>query len=245
MLTASVLHKTELPDLFSEICHVLFYSQRFVVRQSGDVDFQGIYKKLHSLVKAALNKESKHSVNNDFKDIVYAMVAIIDEIMLNTAWQGKGYWEDNMFEKSFFNTQVAGELIFTIMDDLLTSKNNDSVEKAEIYLKLLALGFKGKYRDTPTSNEEINDYRKRLFDYIERNDRTVVELRHRFFQQEYTHTIPSIHRKLLPDASIMTLLSVFFIFMFLTISTVVWAFQTKDLRALLHEVQTLSIKQQE
>jgi type VI secretion system protein ImpK len=172
------------------------------------------------------------------------MAAIADEIFLNIEWEGKQYWEENMLESKFFGTQIAGDEIFQRINQLFSEYEPLSIEKAEIYIKMLSLGFRGRYAGMEEESLEINMYRRKLFEFITKNDKESIAMAEfRLFQKEYTYTIPTIHRKLLPDGAIITYISAFFAFMFLVISTVVWIFETKDLRRLLFEISCIALRE--
>ncbi|MDR2157845.1 MAG: hypothetical protein LBO02_00820, partial [Holosporaceae bacterium] len=59
----------------------------------------------------------------------------------------------------------------------------------------------------------------------------------------YTYTIPTIHRKLLPDAAVINYVCSFFVFMFLVVSSVVWMFETKDIKRLLEDISKIALRE--
>jgi type VI secretion system protein ImpK len=206
-------------------------------------DFMTMHKHMCSIIKTAMDSENVTSFHKNVRDTIYAMAAMADEIFLNMEWSGKSYWEKNILEFRFFGTQMAGETIFLKINELLTTNNPLSVEMAEIYLKMLALGFKGRYRDLEDENVQINIYRNELFDFILRNDKSSIEAaRYRPFQKEYTHTIPTVARKLLPDGTIITYVSSFFVFMFLVLSSTAWLLETMHIKRLLFEISSIALQ---
>ena len=87
-------------------------------------------------------------------------------------------------------------------------------------------------------------YRRKLFDFITKRDReAIITAEYRIFQKEYTFTMPTVRRKLLPDGAIVTYLSIFFLFMFLSISTMVWLIETRDLHRLLNEISDIALRE--
>ncbi|MDR3187050.1 MAG: DotU family type IV/VI secretion system protein [Holosporaceae bacterium] len=228
--------------IFGEFCTVIFDNQSAVLRKTVDVDHTALHKSMSSLVKFTLENEEL-SLSEDLKDVVYVMAALADEIFLNMDWDGKQYWEENMLEYRYFGTQIAGDEIFKKIGRLFLENEPLSTEKAEIYLQALSLGFKGKYRGLDGEQGEINAHRNRLFEFIQKNDKSMFLIGHRLFQREYTHTIPTIHRKLLPDASIINYISAFFVFMFLVISSIVWLFETRDIRLLLADISSIATRE--
>ena len=105
------------------------------------------------------------------KEIV---VYLLDYKMLNTDWDGRNYWFDNLFETDPMILDHAealgGEEFFRVCDELQREyelaerrERRDKDELAEqlsLYFICLRLGFKGKFHDRP---QELADYTRRLF----------------------------------------------------------------------------------
>ena len=213
------------------------------VEQQQD-SFRLIHHSISMLLKALMDSEKASSFHKSTKEIIYAMTAIADEVFLNMDWNGKRYWEENMLETKFFGSQIAGDEIFNRIDKVISEKEPLGTEKAEIYLDMLSLGFKGKFRGIDEETTEINMYRRKLFDFITKRDReAIITAEYRIFQKEYTFTMPTVRRKLLPDGAIVTYLSIFFLFMFLSISTMVWLIETRDLHRLLNEISDIALRE--
>ena len=213
------------------------------VEQQQD-SFRLIHHSISMLLKALMDSEKASSFHKSTKEIIYAMTVIADEVFLNMDWNGKRYWEENMLETKFFGSQIAGDEIFNRIDKVISEKEPLGTEKAEIYLDMLSLGFKGKFRGIDEETTEINMYRRKLFDFITKRDReAIITAEYRIFQKEYTFTMPTVRRKLLPDGAIVTYLSIFFLFMFLSISTMVWLIETRDLHRLLNEISDIALRE--
>ena len=213
------------------------------VEQQQD-NFRLIHHSISMLLKALMDSEKASSFHKSTKEIIYAMTAIADEVFLNMNWNGKRYWEENMLESKFFGSQIAGDEIFNRIDNVISEKEPLGTEKAEIYLDMLSLGFKGKFRGIDEESTEINVYRRKLFDFITKRDReAIMTAEYRIFQKEYTFTMPTVRRKLLPDGAIVTYLSTFFLFMFLSISTMAWLIETRDLHKLLNEISDIALRE--
>ncbi|MBR1735264.1 MAG: DotU family type IV/VI secretion system protein [Alphaproteobacteria bacterium] len=205
--------------------------------------FKVIHHSISMLLKALMDNEHLSSFNKNSKEVIYAMTAIADEIFLNMDWNGKTYWEENMLETKFFGSQIAGEEIFDRINRLISEPEPLGTEKAEIYLNMLSLGFVGKFRGADNETTEIDMYRHKLFEFITKYDREVINVsEYRIFHKEYTFTMPTVRRKLLPDGSVVTYLSVFFLFMFISVSTIVWLVETRDLNILLNEISEIILR---
>jgi type VI secretion system protein ImpK len=229
--------------MFGTFCQQLFEHRESISNAGHNVDHVAIYKSIKAYIKMCQNDEKNTLSHRDVDEVIYIMCAMADEIFLNMEWSGKEYWETNMLEQDFFGTQFAGESIFQRLEELLSEKEPVSIEKAEIYLKALSLGFKGKYRELDCEQKEIDAIREKLYYFIGSIDKSVFASEYRIFQREYTFTIPTMHRQMMPDTSIINYIISFFIFMFLVISSVVWAFETRDIERLLREICTITIQE--
>jgi len=233
---------TGFTEMFGEFCLEVFDYKKLAEKNGANLDYKAIHSAINAMIKVALDTERVELFANDAKEVIYAMAAIADEVFLSMDWVGKQYWEESMLEKYYFGSQMAGDKIFHGINRLVSEKGTVAVEKAEIYLKILALGFKGRYRGTEEEQVGITHYRNKLFEFIEKNDKSVFLVGPRLFQKEYTHVLPNIHRKLLPDGSIISYVIAFFAFMFLVISTVVWMFETRELRLLLMDIAKIALE---
>lgn len=168
------------------------------------------------------------------------MAAIADEVFLNMDWEGKHFWEEHMLETKFFDSQVAGDEIFYRIAEVVNQKDAIGTEKAEIYLNMLMLDFKGRFRGTDDENIEINMYKNKLFNFITRRNREeILNSASRIFQKQYDYTMPTVRRKLLPDGGIVTYMATCFLIIFLGVSTIVWLIETMGLSALLNDISSI------
>jgi len=82
----------------------------------------------------------------DVKYATYATVAFLDESVLNSRSQVFADWARKPLQEEMFGTQIAGEVFFQHLQQLLG--RNDSADLAdllEIYYLCLLLGFGGRY----------------------------------------------------------------------------------------------------
>jgi len=119
----------------------------------------------------------------------YAMAALADEIFINLDWPGRDAWREHLLEAKLFGSHRAGEELFTRIDQLLSDRDALYGELARIYLMVLALGFQGRYRGRPESDEVIQGYRLRLFRFIYAHDPQVVHGGERVMPQTYAATL--------------------------------------------------------
>ncbi|HAO22313.1 MAG TPA: hypothetical protein DCQ37_18720 [Desulfobacteraceae bacterium] len=101
-----------------------------------------------------------------YKEVKYVMTALADDVFINDiAWRDSEDWKDDSLEVRFFNTNFAGDHFFDKIDVLLKNADPVSAEIAAVYFLALSLGFKGKYRKRPDS-DDLRQYKERLFRFI-------------------------------------------------------------------------------
>ncbi len=232
----------DLDSVFGNFSIQIFEYKHQILSNTSTVDFKIIHKNLSSTVKDILDTQKSVSFEKKVREVVYIMVSLADEIFLNLQWEGKKFWEENMLERHFFGTQIAGDRIFQNIDELISKDHIENLIIAEIYMKILSLGFKGKYRGLHDAEQEINIYRKRLFAFVEKHDKSIDMVEHRMFNQQYSRTLPTINRQFLPDTSIINYICAFFIFMFLVISSIVWILETRPLNEILQEISSMILR---
>ncbi len=75
----------------------------------------------------------------------FAVVALLDEVILNSTWAGRDLWRGNPLQRELFRINVAGEEFFTRLDRL-RSDAKENHPSLEVFHTCLALGFEGKYK---------------------------------------------------------------------------------------------------
>ncbi|MDR3180182.1 MAG: DotU family type IV/VI secretion system protein [Holosporaceae bacterium] len=228
-------------QIFDAFCLQIFENKNLMEVQKDEFDFKHAHKLMSDFLKTHLTYDKNLYSHKEIKEALYMAAVLADEIFLNMDWSGKKFWENNMLEQQFFGTQVAGEVVFEKIDDFLLERRPLFLEKSEIYIKSLLLGFKGKFRGIENEPEHIGIYLRKLLGALAQYDISVMNLDGHLFQKEYSYTIPSIHRKLLPDAAIITYISSFFVFMFLVISTAVWILETRDIDGIIQEISRIAL----
>jgi type VI secretion system protein ImpK len=174
-----------------------------------------------------------------FERAQYAMAALADEIFLNAEWGGRDVWRDQLLEAHLFNSRRAGQELFERIDQLLHGALGDQEELARIYLTVLALGFKGKFRGDPSADVKIGDYCARLYRYLRQRDPLVIEGESRLAPQAYETTLTTSRPARLPYVKRwLWALSMLFM-VWLLGSFAVWRYETKDLRRVVDEMRTM------
>ena len=86
----------------------------------------------------------------------YPLVILADEILLNSDWKASQEWEKNLLEQKHFNTNIGGDKVFQIADEIM----HDEVELAVILYTAISLGVKGRYHRQP---EKLQEVRSKLY----------------------------------------------------------------------------------
>jgi type IV/VI secretion system ImpK/VasF family protein len=76
----------------------------------------------------------------------YAYVALLDELLLFSEWNGASAWEALPLEARIFGSRAAGERIPAAIETLLAQRDPAQRDLANVYLACLTLGFRGRLR---------------------------------------------------------------------------------------------------
>jgi len=82
--------------------------------------------------------------HQDAQDMAYALVALVDEVMLGKPEQYRDFWMSNLLQQQFFNENVAGNGFFSRLN--VIRKDPQRAEVLQVYYLCLQLGFQGSYR---------------------------------------------------------------------------------------------------
>ncbi len=79
----------------------------------------------------------------DAQDIVYALIALIDEVALGAPEPLRSYWMSNQLQLRYFAENVAGEGFFVRLQALVNDGRR--LDALRVYYLCLLFGFQGKY----------------------------------------------------------------------------------------------------
>lgn len=103
---------------------------------------------------------------SQYREAQYAMAALADDLFIHDVeWNGREVWRSALLEQALFRTRLAGERVFDRMEALLASNDRRLSQLAAVYLLLLGLGFKGRYRE-PGGAVQLRSLSARLFEFI-------------------------------------------------------------------------------
>jgi len=74
----------------------------------------------------------------------YALVSWIDEMLVETDWESRDWWSNNVLEMELFRTRLCSERFFLNAKEASTLPRRDALE---VYYVCVVLGFRGLYRD--------------------------------------------------------------------------------------------------
>lgn len=74
----------------------------------------------------------------------YALVSWIDEVLVDTPWDGRAWWSNHVLEVELFNTRLCFERFYVWAQEASTLPNRDALE---VFYVCVVLGFRGLYRD--------------------------------------------------------------------------------------------------
>jgi type VI secretion system protein ImpK len=177
-----------------------------------------------------------------FQDALYAMVALLDETFLAFSWVGKQRWERNLMERQFFHTQIAGELVFRKIDDLLSANDPIRNDVATIYMMVLALGFRGKYRGEE-SEEQLTLSRHDLYKMINRHPPLLFQGgRDQLIPECYEPILSMPAGKGIPDVRSWLTTFAIILVVFIGVSSFLWFKLVKDMDDALGQILTQAQK---
>lgn len=75
----------------------------------------------------------------------YALVAWIDDVLIEAPWSGKSWWKENALEVELFNTRDRATLFYSRSQEAAKMTRRDALE---VFYVCVVLGFRGLYRDS-------------------------------------------------------------------------------------------------
>lgn len=157
-----------------------------------------------------------------YKEAQYVMVALADEIFLNTEWEGHRSWVSNLLESKIFSTHVAGERFFQQLDRLLVERDPVYRDLAAVYLMALSLGFRGKYRGRDDRGQ-LEHYRRQLFNFVFRREPDLDSPTRQMFPETYYHTLRDETKRKLQNPRAWFILLCVVVIAYVALTHAIWA----------------------
>ena len=100
-------------------------------------------------IKALIDQaEAIMGTGPEWDQTKYAIVSWIDEVLVDTPWNGQEWWSNNVLEVELFNTRLCHEQFYTRAQEASTFQTRDALE---VFYVCVVLGFRGLYRDEQTA----------------------------------------------------------------------------------------------
>jgi type VI secretion system protein ImpK len=130
--------------LFQEILTV-------IVRMRANRQPVSDAQKFRMDMKAALKRAEKDALTkgylpNDIRPATFAVVAFLDESVLNSSNVAFSDWSRMPLQEEMYGNQLAGEIFFQNLERLVARPDNqDLADLLEVHVLCLLLGYKGRY----------------------------------------------------------------------------------------------------
>lgn len=93
---------------------------------------------------ALRDAEAQVGQKHDWELAKYALVAWIDDVLIEAPWEGRKWWKENALEVELFNTRERATMFYTKATEAATLTRRDALE---VFYVCVVLGFRGLYRD--------------------------------------------------------------------------------------------------
>ena len=80
----------------------------------------------------------------EWKLAKYGLVSWIDEMLVDSPWDGREWWSNNVLEMQLFNSRKAFDQFYVHAEEASTLRGKDALE---VFYVCVILGFRGLYRD--------------------------------------------------------------------------------------------------
>lgn len=170
-----------------------------------------------------------------YREALYIMAALADEIFLNFDWIGQNTWDMYLIEQKIFKTQIAGDKFFENLDAYLLNRDPLKIDLGALYYFALALGFQGKYRGIDDKGV-LKNYMKSLFLFVVRKEPAFQDPNYLLFPEAYGYTQEEglIHN--LPNPRIWYNAFMALIFGFGVIGSIVWYSQMSSTNHITNQI---------
>jgi type IV/VI secretion system ImpK/VasF family protein len=170
----------------------------------------------------------------------YAYVALLDELLLFSAWNGASAWETFPLEARIFGTRAAGERIPAAIETLLAQRDPSQRDLANVYLACLTLGFRGRLRGEAGALRH-DQLRHALFAFAMQRDpepgRLGAPLERAALATRETRPLT----QMFPDRARLALVVGGGFAVLLGVSQLLWLYATAPVRPSLEQFETVSI----
>lgn len=88
--------------------------------------------------------EARLGTGEEWQLAKYALVAWIDEMLIDAPWDSREWWKNNVLEQFYFNTRIRNQNYFMLAKQAAELTGRDALE---VFYVCVVLGFRGLYHD--------------------------------------------------------------------------------------------------
>jgi len=138
--------------IFQEVMTVVVRLRAGRLRLDGIELFRNqMWASIEAAQKEGLRRGYTHE---DVKVAVFAVVAFLDESVLNLHNPALAGWQSKPMQQALFGTDEAGDIIFRNISRLLGQKDSESLaDLLEVHQLVLALGLRGRFSASGTTGD--------------------------------------------------------------------------------------------
>jgi type VI secretion system protein ImpK len=104
-----------------------------------------LHHRLRGVVDETLRRAAVLGFSHqDAQDMTYALVALLDEIVITRPEPYRSFWMTNLLQLQYFNENVAGDGFFHRLQSI--RKDPHRAEVLQVYYLCMLFGFQGRYR---------------------------------------------------------------------------------------------------
>lgn len=184
------------------------------------------------------NIEAKtHLSEIRINEIKYIMIVLVDEIFINIRWEGARFWRFSLLEKQVFQSEIAGEKFFEMLNEAISNVSGNNNDVFFLYLMSISLGFKGKYRDLD-EQDDLRWYKDRLYSILHNKPaKLFYPGRAKVIEECYDYTYSNMdNQSALPDINFWNWTIITIIFIYIVISYVIWFSMTDQIKDILNVI---------
>lgn len=138
------------------------------VREQAASAARAMRESLAQIISAQTLEMTRHGSQSDLalaEDVRYLKAAVADELLLSQPWLGRSSFTSTLLETHEFGTSIAGDKIFSRIQQVLADSSGRAAQLAPLYLAAVAIGFQGRYRG-PDAEQALKPLRDALYKKI-------------------------------------------------------------------------------
>ena len=97
---------------------------------------------VHDALLGQLSEAKGAASGGPWDPAVYALASLTDELMLETPWAGRSWWNDHVFEVILFGTRRCSDRFFLLANEAAHNRDNGMLR---VFHDCVLLGFRGVY----------------------------------------------------------------------------------------------------